>query len=188
MINPVFTSFKKKFLVEEMAYWPYHCHVKKLLLICGPAGIGKSTFARKYVEEHPLENCLIIAADEVRKEMCGSYKDFPPGKNMMPIYDKMIELAKKAYEESPSLTLIFDTTMLYDERRLYFIDNLPHFDEIDLYLLKMHDYSGCLTRNKQRIEEKQVPDEVIESMAQNYEDPGEEVHDKVTRIITLYRD
>lgn len=158
------------------------------MLICGPAGIGKSTFAKKYVEEHGDENCLIIAADEVRKEMCGSYKDFPPGKNMMPVYDKMIELAKSAYYGNKSITIIFDTTMLYDERRLYFIDNLPHFDEIDLYLLKMHDYSGCLFRNKQRDEEKWVPDEVISSMAQNYEDPGEEVHEKVSKIITVYKD
>lgn len=162
--------------------------MKKLILVCGPAGIGKSTFCRRYVNEHPEEHCIVIAADEVRKEMCGSYKAFLPGKNMIPIYDKMIDLAKEAYEQSDDVTVIYDTTMLYDERRLYFIDRLPKLDQIDLYLLKMHDYSDCLNRNHARDEEKWVPEEVIMSMCENYEDPGEEVQSKVDNIYVLYRD
>lgn len=162
--------------------------MKKLVLVAGPAGIGKSTFARNYVHSHPQENCFVISADEVRKSMCGSYKDFPPNHDMHPVYDEMVRLGKKYIEENESLTLIIDTTMLYNRLRLFWIDSLPGFDIRELYLIKVHDYELCLKRNKLRDEEKWVPEEVIASMASHYEDPNDEVKSKVDHIVVVYND
>jgi len=162
--------------------------MKKLILVCGPAGIGKSTYCAKYITEHTEENAHIVAADEIRREMCGSYKKFPKNMDMTPIYDKMIETATNLFNSSDDITIIVDTTMLYDERRLFFLDNLPAFDETLLVLLKAHDYSICLERNKQRIEEKWVPEEVIKSMSAAYEEPGKDVKEKVTELVTVYND
>lgn len=148
--------------------------MKKLILVCGPAAIGKSTFCKKYHDTHPEEDVRVIAADEVRKEMCGSYKNFPPDRNMKPIYEKMIEIIKDLYNSVDNLTVMLDTTMLYDGLRLYFVEQLPMFEYKVLYLLKLHDYNTCLIRNKQRIEEKWVPEDVIISMAKNYRDPSKE--------------
>ena len=95
--------------------------MKKLILVCGPAAIGKSTFCNKYAIEHPEEVVKVISADEVRKEMCGSYKKFPPNKNMSPVYEKIIELAKEYYYTMDNVTVMLDTTLLYDKLRLFFI-------------------------------------------------------------------
>ena len=149
--------------------------MKKLILVCGPAAIGKSTFCNNYAKEHPNENVRVISADEVRKEMCGSYKNFPPNKNMKPIYEKIVEIAKDLYNTMENVTVMLDTTMLYDGLRLYFIEQLPMFKDRHLYLLKLHDYSQCLIRNKKRIEEKWVPEEIIISMCESYADPKPEV-------------
>ena len=35
--------------------------MKKLVLVCGPAGIGKSSFCKKYISEHPDENIFIVS-------------------------------------------------------------------------------------------------------------------------------
>ncbi len=167
----------------------YHNGMRKLVLVCGPAGIGKSTFSKGYIESHPEENVEILAADDVRKDMYGSYQAFPPNKNMMIVYDKMIEIAHAEFEEHENLTMIFDTTMLYDERRMYFQRNLKDVvDSFEMYLLKLHDYSICLERNKKRPEEKWVPEEVIISMINGYTDPTEEVKSHFDVVKTVYVD
>ena len=146
--------------------------MKKLILVCGPAAIGKSTWSHGYQMRHPDEKVVILSADEVRKELYGSYKSFPPNNNMMIVYDEMIDRAKKLCEENESITVLFDTTMLYDERRLYFRRHLTCFDRYTLILLKLHDYELCIKRNKMREEEKWVPEDVIRDMAVSYMDPS----------------
>ena len=146
--------------------------MKKLILVCGPAAIGKSTWSNGYRNSHPDEKVVIISADDLRCELYGSYRNFPPNNNMMLVYNEMINRASKLAEENESITVIFDTTMLFDERRLYFRRHLPMFDYDCLYLLKLHDYEKCIVRNKQRREDKWVPDEVIRDMALNYLDPS----------------
>lgn len=162
--------------------------MKKLILVCGPAAIGKSTFSAKYAREHPEEEVVVIAADEVRKEMYGGYDQFPPGMNMMVIYEEMVKRARRLCEAKDSLTLIFDTTMLYDERRLYFQRHLPDFDRYILILLKLHDYTKCLQRNHQRPKEKWVPDHIILDMASHYEDPSEECKKHFDFVGEIYVD
>lgn len=146
--------------------------MKKLILVSGPAGIGKSTWSKNYASSHPEEKVIVIAADEIRKAMCGGYDKFPENNNMMLVYDEMIRVAKEAAESHKDVTILFDTTMLYDERRLYFRRQLQGFDEYELFLLKLHDYNQCLIRNKKRPMEKWVPEDVIKNMVRRYADPS----------------
>lgn len=163
--------------------------MKKLVFLSGPAGIGKSTFAKQYVEGHPDERCYIISADETRKGMYGSYQAFPPGKNMMPVYEEMLRQANKHLSEEPgNVTILFDTTMLINKWRNLFLDKSVPTDRKELYLLKLHDWSLCLKRNKLRPEEKWVPEEVILSMINNYEEPDAETKNRFDHIETVYLD
>jgi len=162
--------------------------MKKLILVCGPAGIGKSTWCEAYKTEHPSEDVNILAADEVRKSMYGGYDKFPPDHNMMHVYLQMIAIATDLYNTHPNLTLILDTTMLYDERRLFFVRHLPKFDERILVLLKLHDYNKCLERNHQRGQEKWVPEQVILDMAKHYVDPDPDCRRHFTEVKEIYVD
>lgn len=161
--------------------------MKKLILVCGPAAIGKSTFSNKYRLEHPEEDVHVIAADEVRKAMYGGYDQFPPGHNMLIIYEEMVRQANALCEQE-NVTVIFDTTMLFDERRLYFRRHLPNFDVYWLVLLKLHDYKQCLIRNKKRPKDKWVPENVILDMASHYDDPSEECKRHFSQVDFIYVD
>lgn len=162
--------------------------MKKLLLISGPAGIGKSTYCRNYINEHPEEKCKIISSDEIRRGLTGSYKEFLPGKDMNPIYKMMVDTANDYAAKEDDVTVMLDTTMLFDERRVYFLDNISGYDYKELDLLKLHDYSICLKRNHERIQEKWVPEEVIQSMIDGYEDPSKEVSARFDQVKTIYLD
>lgn len=150
--------------------------MKKLILVSGPAGIGKSTFCRNYQSEHPDEEVHVVAADEVRKEMFGGYDKFPQGKNMMVIYEKMIEKSTALlFEGKPNITVMIDTTMLYDERRTYFLRNIRGYEWSALYLLKVKDLNTVLARNRSRQPDKVVPENVVIDMHKKYMDPSDEV-------------
>jgi len=158
------------------------------MLVCGPAGIGKSTFCANYKKEHLDEDVYILAADEVRKALYGGYDKFPPDHNMMHVYQEMVRIGTELWAKRPNLTLILDTTMLYDERRLYFVRNLPPFEERILVLLKLHDYATCLARNHERGKDKWVPEEVILSMSRNYVDPDPDCRRHFTEVKEIYVD
>lgn len=166
--------------------------MRKLILVAGPAGIGKSTYCLHYIEEHPSENVQIVSSDEVRRKITQSYRAFPTDKNgakdMTPVYEGMVAQAQALSEMSSDITILLDTTMLYDDRRLFFLNRLTHFDKTDLYLLKLHNYDLCFQRNKQRISEKWVPDEVIADMIKDYQDPAPDVAKRFHEIKTIYLD
>jgi predicted kinase len=86
------------------------------------------------------------------------------------------------------VTVLLDTTMLQNDRRLYFLDRLTEFDDIELDLLKVHDYRLCLQRNKRRNPEKWVPEEVVEDMIKSYEEPSDEVRRRCKRVADVYVD
>lgn len=163
--------------------------MKKLVFLAGPAGIGKSTQAKHYTETHPEESCHIVSADETRKRMYGSYLNFPPNKNMVLVYEEMWKEANGYLQnETGDVTVIFDTTMLINKWRNLFLDMVKGYDRAELYLLKLHDWSLCLKRNKMRPEVKWVPEEVILSMIANYEEPDEKTKNRFDLIETVYLD
>jgi len=107
---------------------------------------------------------------------------------MTPVYQGMVDEASKRFREASALTILLDSTMLYDERRLFFVNNIKGYDQAELDLLKLHDYSLCFKRNHERIREKWVPDEVIADMIKSYEDPAPEVKKRFDKVETFYLD
>jgi predicted kinase len=166
--------------------------MKKLILVCGPAGIGKSTFCQNYTKQHPLEKVVRISSDEIRLKLTKSYRNFPTDKNgakdMTPVYQGMVDQANQILQDNNDVTILLDSTMLYDERRLFFVNNIKGFDEADLDLLKLHDYSLCFKRNHERIKDKWVPDEVIADMIKSYEDPQKSTAEHFQKVESIYLD
>jgi len=163
--------------------------MKKLILVAGPAGIGKSTYCRDYVSKHNEEDVHIVSSDETRRAMCGGYDKFPPHHDMSPIYQAMVKEAKSIAQGKEDVTVMIDMTLLYNERRMFFYHNLAEsFDSFQLIMLKVHDYRLCLERNHKRIQEKWVPAETVLDMASHYEEPDEEVKSHFSPISEVYVD
>jgi predicted kinase len=159
--------------------------MKTCLLMAGIPGSGKSTFAKAYAASHP--NTVVVDTDETRKQITGSYLVFPP--HMETIFDEMIRKANAALATLPDpCTVIVDSTFLEDGRRTYYLDRLKGYDQIILYMIKFHDYSICYQRNKMRIKEKWVPEEVMHKQLASYVDPSPEVAKRFDQVIVVYGD
>lgn len=144
--------------------------MKRLVLLCGVAGSGKST----YIKNHcPYKGAYILECDIFRKKVTGSYKIMPkdPYKE---VYDVVIARAKELCEENDDVDVVIDSTFITKERREYFVKRLPGFDSYELFILHTNDPKINLKKNKMRIKEKRVPDDVIIKMWNSYEAPDEE--------------
>ena len=156
--------------------------MKKLILMAGVAGSGKSTWSHAYAEKHP--NTHIIDTDAVRKSITGSFLVFP--EPVSKSWDEMIRQANEIFASEEECTVIIDSTFLTDERRLYFLDRLKGYDYLEHFMVKFHDYSAVYHNNKDRPREKWVPDEVIDRMIAQYQNPSPEVERLFNKITIEY--
>lgn len=144
--------------------------MKRLVLLCGVAGSGKSTFIKLH---NPYKDAHVLECDLYRKKVTGSFKIMPkdPYKE---VYDVVIEAAKKLYEENKNVNIIIDSTFITKARRDYFVSRLPGFDSYELYILHTSDPKINLKKNKMRDPEKRVPENVVIDMWNKYEAPDDE--------------
>lgn len=149
--------------------------MKKLILLSGLPGSGKSF----YISAH-LEGAEIISSDEIRIKITGTYKKMAP--DMSVVYNKMIEEANNLFATRDDVTVALDSTFLDDARRNYFLDRISGQDETHLIMLRAHDLTTVLQRNKMRKADKHVPEEVIFEMAKRYCEPSEEYKNRYTSI------
>ena len=139
--------------------------MRKLILLAGLPGTGKSYYAQSIKDE----NCHIISSDETRFAITHDYRVILEDMNI--VYDKMIDNANELLSTNDNITIILDSTFLDDKRRNYFLDKIRGADYIQLVMLKAN-IDTILTRNHKRQEEKWVPEDVIISMMERYKDPS----------------
>ncbi len=156
--------------------------MRKVILMAGVPGTGKSRWALAYAKTHP--GTYIVDTDETRKEITGDYQIFTNPVSIA--HDAMIKKANDYLAAHEECTVIIDSTFLYDERRLYFLDRLKGYDYIEHVMIKFHDYSEVYRRNKSRPREKWVPEEVIDGMIKKYVNPSPEVEKRFNKITIEY--
>ncbi len=156
--------------------------MKTVILMAGVPGTGKSRWAREYAASHP--NTYVVDTDETRKEITGSYQIFTDPVSIA--HDAMIKKANDYLASHDDCTVIIDSTFTHDQRRLYFLDRLKGYDRIEHLLIKFHDYSIVYKRNKERPQEKWVPEYVIDDMIAKYKDPSPEVAKRFDKITIEY--
>ena len=139
--------------------------MRKLILLAGLPGTGKSYYAQSIQDE----NCHIISSDETRFAITHDYRVIL--EDMKIVYDKMIETANALLNNNENITVVLDSTFLDDKRRNYFLDKIKGADYIQLVMLKAN-IDTILARNHKRQEEKWVPEDVILSMMERYKDPS----------------
>ena len=152
-------------------------------MLAGIGGTGKSTYARSLNSE---TNIHIISSDEIRVKLTGAYNKLL--KNMNIVYDDMIKKANDLLMKNNEITIILDSTFLDDERRNYFISRLKNYDVLELHMLKVHDEKTIYERNKKRIKEKWIPEDVIASMIKKYSYPSKDNISKYTMIKEVFVD
>lgn len=127
--------------------------MKKMILLSAVPGAGKSTWAENYKNSNPEENVFIVASDEIRKELGGSYQYFKEEARVWQLFlDRANDFAKQ-YED---VTVILDSTNLTNKFRQMYFEKTPDFDKHVLVYFDVTFEKAC-ERNLSRHEFKVVP-------------------------------
>ena len=143
--------------------------MKTLIILSAMPGSGKSTWAKKYKEEHP--NTFVVSSDEIRFEITGTSQDFSRQKEVWELFSLRIhEYAKKCDDVTVILDALNDLNCL---REKYVKEN-PEFDRYELVLFPRTE-EQIMFYNKQRVETSIVPDDQLEKLIKKWEEPSPEV-------------
>ena len=143
--------------------------MKHLIILSAPPGSGKSTWARAYIEEHP--GTKIISSDEIRFELTGQRKDFSKQKEVWKTFSERIHEYALGHED---VTVILDALCDLNSLREAYVKDNPEYDKYTLVLFP-HSIDRITKWNKQRDEDRIVPDKAMEELIKKFKEPTPEV-------------
>ena len=149
--------------------------MREIILMVGIQGSGKSTWARKYVEEH--ENSIWISRDVIRKEIIGDGEYFSKEKE---VWRAFCNIIGEAIENKKDHIVIDATHISIASRRkvLYEVVNIINVSNYNLKVMVMDTpLMTCLHRNEEREGFEYVPQSVIKRFSVQFENPTEEEFD-----------
>ena len=153
--------------------------MRKLIMLSALPASGKTTWAKKYQEEH--ENVFILNSDNIRMELThGNYHDRSKQKEVWELFDKRIHEIGKM----DNVTLILDALNDTNEVRIKYLSSTPEYDYKILVM-----FPSTLEKSKEfngrRPAEVRVPDDIIEFYFKKFEQPSEEVLKYVDEVIEV---
>lgn len=132
-----------------------------LILLVGIPGSGKTTYAEKYIEEHP--NAIHLSSDLIRKELWGN--EATQGDNNE-VFSLMQTRAIEALNNGQSV--VYDATNITRKDRSYIIALCPKFAKIECHII-WAPIETCIERDAAR--ERTVGKEIIDRMLKRFQAP-----------------
>lgn len=143
--------------------------MKTLIMLSAVPASGKTTWAKKYQEEHP--NTYIVNSDDIRMEVThGDYQDHSKQKEVWELFEKRIH----EYGAIPDSTVILDALNDVNEVRIKYLSTTPEFDK-KILILFPSTLDKSKFYNNQREVEVRVPEPILELLVNKFEKPSEEV-------------
>lgn len=134
--------------------------MSKLIMMVGLPASGKSTYAKKLADK---ENAIILASDELRKELFGNVNDTEHNNELFQeLHRRAIQYLKEGKN------VIYDATNINSRRRVGFLSQLPTNIKKECYY--MNTSLDVITDNNYNRERK-VPIDVIKRMRKNLQVP-----------------
>ena len=155
--------------------------MKTLIMLSAIPAAGKSTWAKKYRDEHP--EVYIISSDEIRMELTGgNYHDRTKQDLVWQTFDRRIhEYAQK----SENATVILDALNDTNEIRLKYLKTATEYDKKILVIFPPLDLEKSKKLNAARDPSVRVPDHIMDMFAKKYEQPSKEVLDLIDELIEV---
>lgn len=142
--------------------------MKTLIVLSAPPASGKSTWAKKYQEEH--EETYIISSDQIRFELTGQLQDFSKQKEVWDLFSLRIhEYANKG----DNVTVILDALCDLNSLRIKYVKENPEYDKYILVLFP-HDLEEMKRLNKLRDGAQVVPENALIALYNKFEKASEE--------------
>ena len=150
--------------------------MKTLIMLSAVPAAGKSTWAREYRDSHP--NTYIVSSDEVRMEICnGSFKDHSRQKEVWEEFERRIH----EYGKIEDVTVILDALNDVNPVRLKYLTTTPEFEKKILVLFPTSLKKSQML-NGERLEDMQVPGDILVELYNKFEAPSQEVLDLVDEV------
>lgn len=149
--------------------------MRTLILLSAIPGSGKSTWAKKYQEEH--QNTYIVASDSIRKELFGSEDCF---KDENLVWETFRNRLNEHVEEMDDLTVIADATHLSNRLRKMYYELTPKFDK---HVLVVFDIPFEISLYQNSLRTRKVPVEAMYRLKKEYEIPSKEIEELYDEII-----
>ena len=152
---------------------------KRLFLLSGPAGCGKSTWAKKRVETH---GGIWISRDAIRFSMLEEGEDYFSHEEE--VFDLFLRTIQNEINNPIATNIYVDATHLNKAARDKVLRrlNLDLLDETICVFFNI-DAETAIERNEPRTGQAHVPRSVIRRMALCHERP--ESNEKFTHILTI---
>jgi predicted kinase len=132
-----------------------------LIILVGPPGAGKTTYAHKYIEDHP--GTIHLASDNIRKELHGdeSIQD-NPGEVFAIMQRRAVDCLNWGSD------VIYDSTSMTRKDRAGIIAACPKFAKIECHII-WAPIETCIERDAAR--KRTVGKEVIDRMLKRFQAP-----------------
>ena len=132
-----------------------------LIILIGPPGAGKTTYAHKYIEEHP--GTVHLSSDNIRKELHGdeTIQD-NPNEVFAIMQRRAIDGLNFGYD------VIYDATSMTRKDRAGIITACPKFVKIECHII-WAPIEACIERDAAR--KRTVGKEVIDKMMKRFQAP-----------------
>lgn len=132
-----------------------------LILLVGPPGSGKTTYAEKYLSEH--SNTVYLSSDKIRKELWGD--EGTQGDNNEVFYRMQTRAINSLNFGSD---VIYDATNITRKDRSYIISLCPKFVKIEAHII-WAPIETCIERDADR--KRTVGKEIIDKMLKRFQAP-----------------
>lgn len=149
-----------------------------LIILSALPGSGKTTWAKKYFEQHP--NTYILSADEVRFEVTNSYDDFSRQKKVWKIINHRLKKLMKAKDATIIVDALNDTNLV----RMEYITDFPKFDKYVLVFMSK-EKSQLEYHNAERPKNRRVPETIMKMLYDRFENISEEVRKTYDEIVEI---
>ena len=144
---------------------------KKIYILCGVPGSGKSTWARKQIEELDGKG-IIISRDAIRFSMLGDDDAYFAHEDA--VFDEFIKKIQEAINDQEHTSIFIDATHLNEKNRNKVLSRIWRMgDDVIIGVYFDVPLEECLRRNALRTGRALVPETVIKNMYESLTKPLE---------------
>ena len=144
---------------------------KKIYILCGVPGSGKSTWARKQIEELDGKG-IIISRDAIRFSMLGDDDAYFAHEDA--VFDEFIKKIQEAINDQEHTSIFIDATHLNEKNRNKVLSRIWRMgDDVIIGVYFDVPLEECLRRNALRTGRALVPETVIKNMCESLTKPLE---------------